>query len=78
VQIKNTNFFIDNQEVLRVREKPSLNAKELGFAKSNFYYPYLENLGDSANANQSGEWLKIKFENQEAWVSANFAQLITD
>jgi hypothetical protein len=78
VRIKNTNFFIDGQEVLRVREEPSITAKELGFAKSNYYYPYIENLGSSSNTNQSDEWLKIKFQNQDAWVSANFAEIIAD
>jgi len=78
VRIKNTNYFIDNQEVLRVREKPSLNARELGFAKSNYYYPYVESSDNDLDANQSGEWLKIKFENQEAWVSTSFAELVID
>lgn len=78
VLIKKTNFFIDNQEVLRVREKPSLDARELGFAKSDYYYPYIENLGDGSEIDQSGNWLKIRFENQEGWINVNFAELIAN
>jgi hypothetical protein len=75
VRIKKTNFFINNQEVLRVREEPNITAKELGLAKSNYYYPYLEN---QSSSNQDNDWLKIRFENKDAWISANFAELITD
>ncbi len=81
VKIKSTNFFIDNQEVLRVRAAADKNAKELGFAQTNFYYPYLkdlENNPESTQSSQLNDWLKIKFEGQEAWVSAEFAELITD
>lgn len=81
VKIKSTNFFIDNQEVLRVRAAANKNAKELGFAKTGFYYPYVEdqeNNLDSTQSSQLIDWLKITFEGQEAWVSAEFAELITD
>ncbi len=78
VLIKKTNFFIDNQEVLRVREKPSLSARELGFAKSDYYYPYIENLGEDSEIDESGNWLKIRFENQEGWINVNFAELIAN
>ncbi len=81
VKINSTNFFVDNLEVLRVREAADKNAKELGFAKTNFYYPYIEDLTSDLEATasaQTKDWLKIKFEGQEAWVSAEFAELISD
>lgn len=81
VKINSTNFFVDGLEVLRVRETADKNAKELGFAKTNFYYPYLEDLPVDLEATasaQTKDWLKIKFEGQEAWVSAEFAELISD
>lgn len=81
VKINSTNFFVDNLEVLRVREAADKNAKELGFAKTNFYYPYLEDLPADLEATasaQTKDWLKIKFEGQEAWVSAEFAELISE
>lgn len=81
VKINSTNFFVDNLEVLRVREAADKNAKELGFAKTNFYYPYLEDLPTDLEATasaQTTDWLKIKFEGQEAWVSAEFAELISE
>ncbi|NLG06186.1 MAG: hypothetical protein GX559_00615 [Candidatus Pacebacteria bacterium] len=81
VKINSTNFFVDNLEVLRVRKTADKNAKELGFAKTNFYYPYLEDLPADLEATasaQTKDWLKIRFEGQEAWVSAEFAELVTD
>jgi hypothetical protein len=84
VKIKKTNFFIDRQEVLRVREEASKTAKELGFAKSDFYYPYagdVEENDQNAEASPSAQfddWIKIRFEGQEGWISGEFAELIID
>lgn len=98
VRIKKTAFFIDDQEVLRVRAEANQTAAELGFAKSGFYYPAAElveendesedgdvaendNLTenvDSSSSAQIKDWLKIKFEGQEGWVSARFAELVAD
>jgi len=81
VKIKKTTFFVDNQEVLRVRAEANKSSKELGFAKSDFYYPFAGNLEDnldSSPSTQINDWLKIKFEGQEGWVSAEFAELISD
>jgi hypothetical protein len=98
VRIKKTGFFVDNQEVLRVRAAANLTASELGFAKSDFYYPVAEivkegegkengdmaeddNLTESVDSSSSAQiedWLKIKFEGQEGWVSAQFAELVVD
>jgi hypothetical protein len=88
VRIKKTAFFVDEQEVLRVRAEANQTAAELGFAKSDFYYPYagtlekddenLEEDGNSTSSAQIPDWLKIKFEGQEGWVSAEFAELIFD
>ena len=115
VRIKQTAFFVDNQEVLRVRAAPNPTASELGLAKSGFYYPAAvvlpeddenndkvvkdEDVAESGDVTESGDvaesedvaegedssssaqrqdWLKIKFEGQEGWVSAKFAELIVD
>jgi hypothetical protein len=81
VKIQKTGFFVDNQEVLRVRAKASQASQELGFAKSDFYYPAANNLEDNFDSSQSAQpddWLKIKFEGQEGFVSADFAELIID
>lgn len=81
VKIESTNFFINEQEVLRVREQPSITARELGFAKSNYYYPFAGDLANDFDSTASAQiegWLKIKFEDQEGWVSTDFAELIVD
>lgn len=67
VQIVTTNFFFNNQEVLRVREAPSPAGRELGFAPVGNSYPYL--------AEQTG-WFQIEFEGTPGWVSAQFSQKV--
>jgi hypothetical protein len=68
VKILTTNFFVEGEEVLRVRDLPGSSGKELGFAKVGNLYPYL---GQTEN-----NWLNIQFENQTGWVSSEYAQLM--
>jgi len=74
VKIKATNFFVDGEEVLRVRASASNSAAELGFAKSQTEYLYL---GEPTNdASPSATWYQIQFNDQPGWVSASFAELV--
>lgn len=67
VQILATNFFFNNQEVLRVRATASPVGAELGFAPVGSSYPYL---GETAG------WFQIDFDDQPGWVSAAYSQKI--
>jgi hypothetical protein len=67
VQILDTNFFVNGQEVLRVRTEPSPLGTELGVAPVGNFYPYL---------GQATGWYQIEFEDQPGWVSAQFSQKI--
>ncbi len=68
VQILSTNYFVNNQEVLRVRDAASAAGAELGFAVVGENYPYLS---------EETEWFEIEFEGQSGWVSRQFSQKIT-
>lgn len=68
VKIKPTNFLIDGEEVLRVRDFPGSTGKELGFASVGKSYEYL---GETKN-----NWFKIKFNGDTGWVSAQYAELV--
>lgn len=67
VQILSTNFFFNNQEVLRVRDAASPAGAELGFAPVGSSYPYLD---------ETSGWFQINFDDQPGWVSAQFSQKI--
>lgn len=67
VTITATNFFVEGQEVLRVRDAAGSGGKELGFAPVGQSYRYL-------GTTEAG-WYQIEFENQPGWISANFATL---
>lgn len=67
VQILNTGFFVNNQEVLRVRATPSPNGRELGFAQVGQFYTY---------RGQTTDWLQIEFNDQSGWVSTQYSQLV--
>jgi len=67
VLINSTNFFVDGEEVLRVRDKAKATGTELGFVKVGLKYEYL---GETQN-----NWLKINFKGQEGWVSGTFSQI---
>ncbi|MBT6756591.1 MAG: SH3 domain-containing protein [Candidatus Pacebacteria bacterium] len=67
VQILSTDFFVNDKEVLRVREEPSAAGKELGFAEVGKKYPYKEEITG---------WFGIEFENKIGWISSQFSQKI--
>jgi len=68
IKIKSTNFYMNSEEVLRVRDQAGSTGKELGFARVGKEFKYLN---ETAN-----DWYKIDFEGKEGWVSAKYAQLI--
>ena len=68
VTIKTTNFFVNEEEVLRVRDFPGATGKELGFATVGKSYSYL---GETKN-----NWFKINFNGDSGWVSAQYAELV--
>ena len=70
VKINNTGLFVDGEEVLRVRDASASSGQELGFVKTNYFYPYLAEVSSDQN------WLKINFQGQEAWISSQCAQVI--
>ncbi len=70
VKILSTNFFIEGEEVLKVRAEANSSSKELGLAKVGHEYAYLEQ--------ESNGWYKINFNQQTAWVSAKYCQLILE
>ncbi len=73
LKIASTNFFQDEVEVLRVREKPSLNDDIIGFAAVDKTYEYFE---------EKEDWFKIEFidpvDNMEkiGWVSGAYVQVL--
>ncbi|KKU18094.1 MAG: PEGA domain protein [Candidatus Pacebacteria bacterium GW2011_GWB1_47_8] len=67
VQILSTNFFSNDQEVLRVRVTPTPLGEEIGFAPVGSFYPYL---------GETEGWLNIEFAGQAGWVSAQYSQKI--
>lgn len=67
VLIQPTNFYVDGVEVLRVRDLPSSNGKEVGFAQVGKTYTYL---GTTEN-----NFLNIQFNEVSGWVSNQYAQL---
>jgi len=67
VTVTPTNFFVDGQQVLRVRQEASPSAKEVGQAKVGSKYPYL-------NETYNG-WYKIQFNDQIGWVNGQYSQL---
>lgn len=69
VLIKSTKFFVEDEEVLRVRDKLG-SGKEIGFAKVGQEYKYL----DETKSN----WHKINFEGEEGWISGEYAKLIEE
>ncbi len=68
VQIKNTGFFVNGEEMLRVRDAAGASGKELGFVAVGETLPYLKET-------RSG-WHKISFQTGSGWVSAEFTQLV--
>ncbi len=68
VLIKPTNFFVAEKEVLRTRDLPSPNGKEVGFATVGNLYQYL---GKTEN-----NWHNILLDEKSGWVSGQYAQLV--
>lgn len=68
VKIKSTNFFENNEEVLRVRRQASATASAVGFAKVGEIYKYL---GITSQDN----WLYIELDATiSGWVSGSYAE----
>ncbi|MEA2056888.1 MAG: PEGA domain-containing protein [Patescibacteria group bacterium] len=73
LKIKPTDYFVQEQEVLRVRDNPTNTAEEIGLVKSNHYYKFLGNI--------SNNWYQIEFtdnsneEVKQGWVSGKYVQL---
>jgi hypothetical protein len=67
VQILNTNFFVNDREVLRVRDSASPTGAELGFAPVGQRYVLLD---------ETTDWFQINFEGKPGWVSAQFSQKV--
>jgi len=70
VKIKATNYFVDQQEGLKVREASNSASNELGLVKTDFFYPYLE------QKSEDEDWLMINFFGNAAWISSQFAEII--
>ncbi len=67
VLILKTGLVVNGTEVLRVREKPSTSATEIGQAPVGQKYPY--------GGEQKEGWYKIIFNNATGWVNGAYAQL---
>jgi len=67
VKINPTGYYENEVEVLRVRKEPPYG-QTLGFVQVGTSIPYL-------NENKTG-WLKVWFNNQEGWVSQQYAQIV--
>jgi uncharacterized protein YgiM (DUF1202 family) len=67
VLINSTDFFVDDEEVLRVRDAAKSTGAELGFAKVGSKYEYLGETQDN--------WFKINFDGKPGWVSGTFSQI---
>lgn len=66
VKILPTQFFVDNKEVLKVRQQPLASSPEIGMVEVGLQYPFLaENNG----------WYQIEFDETKGWISTRYAQL---
>jgi hypothetical protein len=68
VRIKSTGFFINGQEVLRVRDSASAGGEELGLAPVGSEYRY--------SGQSLAGWYQITFNGQTGWVSSQYAELL--
>lgn len=64
LRILPTNFKINGQEVLRMRESPNAQSNTIEYLPVNNNYQYLEE--------RVGDWIKIKTATQSGWVSSSF------
>ncbi len=67
IRINSTNFFQNGEEVLRIRNLPGANGRELGFAQVGSFHPYLEETTTG--------WHKISFQGEEGWASGQYTTL---
>lgn len=71
IKIKSTNFFQEDEEVLRVRKEASLNSLAIGFVAANQSYEY---------SDEKEGWYFIKFtdptdkQEKEGWVSEDYVK----
>jgi hypothetical protein len=77
VQILHTDYFVGTQEVLKVRDAATSSAQEIGYAKVNYFYPYVSEKVDSTqNPAEQEKWYQIQFHDQAAWINAKYAKLL--
>ena len=60
---------VGGQCYVRTEPNTSASAKKLGVAKENTVHPYLGQKSENG-------WLKIRYRNQDAWVSGKYGQLV--
>jgi hypothetical protein len=68
IKINNTGFFVNEEEVLRVRNNPG--GAEIGYAKVGQNYSYAGEIKEG--------FYSIDFEGQVGWVSTQYSTLITN
>jgi len=68
VTINKTGFFVNNKEVLKVRDAVGSTSKELGYASVGNEYEYL--------GQTQSNWYQINFDGQTGWVSGQYSTLI--
>lgn len=67
VIIKSTNYFVDDKEVLKVRQEATASAAEVGTVDVKKQYAYI--------AEKDG-WYNISFNRTKGWISSKYADLI--
>ncbi|MDR0463439.1 MAG: PEGA domain-containing protein [Pseudomonadales bacterium] len=70
LQILPTNYYENDQEVLRVRGGPGSEFDQVGSLPVGAIVPHLDV--------QEGDWYKIDFEGQEGWINIGFATLLDE
>lgn len=69
IMIKPTQFRVDGEEVLRVREKADARSAVIDHALVGQSYPFL--------GERSGDWVKIKTATASGWVSSAFTEEVS-
>lgn len=65
VKISATDFFVNNEEVLKVRKEADAASPEIGTVKVDEVYPLLR---------ETDEWFYISFDTNKGWISKRYAQ----
>lgn len=74
LEVTQTNYFVQEKEVLRVRDQPSAEGKSIGLITVNQTYQY---------HNEQDGWYYVSFsdavdkEEKEGWISGQFIELIS-